>query len=70
MKGMREHMMKDERRSADGEVSIGEMKFGVGIEPLIGQGRQISVGRLADFLLQTFYIGEDRAVLKGPVGIP
>ena len=51
MKGMRQYMMKDERRGADGEVSVGEMKLGIGIELLIGQGRQISMGRLADFLL-------------------
>ena len=70
MKGMRQHMMKDERRSADGDVPIREMKLRIGIELLIGQGRQISVGRLADFVLQESYIGEDRAVLKGPVGVP
>ena len=52
MKGMRQHMMKDERRSADGDVPIGEMKLRIGIELLICQGRQISMGRLADFLLQ------------------
>jgi len=70
MKCMRKDMMKHDRRGADGDVPIGEMKLRIGIELLIAQGRQISVGRLADFLLQTFYIGEDRAVLKGPVGIP
>ena len=70
MKGMRQHMMKDERWSADGEIAIREMKLRIGIELLIGQARQISVGRLADFVLQESYIGEDRAVLKGPVGVP
>ena len=70
MKGMRQHMMKDKRRSADGDVPIGEMQLRIGIELLIGQGRQISMGRLADFLLQESYIGDDRAILKGPVGVP
>jgi hypothetical protein len=70
MEGMRQDMMKHERRSADGNVPIGEMKLRIGIELLIGQGRQISVGRLADFLLQEPYIGEYPAVLKGPVGVP
>jgi hypothetical protein len=44
MKGMRKDMMKDERRSAHGDVPIGEMKLRVGIQLLMGQGRQISVG--------------------------
>ena len=70
MEGMRQDMMKHERRSADGDVPIGEMKLRIGIELLIGQGRQISVGRLADFILKESYIGEYRAVLKGPVGVP
>jgi len=70
MKGMRQHMMKDERRSSDGDVPIGEMKLRIGIELLIGQIRQISVGRLADFFLQESYIGNSRAFFRGPVGIP
>ena len=53
MKGMRQHMMKNERRGADGNVPIRKMKLRIGIELLIGQGRQISVGRLADFLLRS-----------------
>jgi hypothetical protein len=69
MKGMRQDMMKDERRSADGDVPIGEMKLRIGIELLIGQIRQISMGRLADFFLQESYIGDNRAFLKGPVGV-
>src|ERR1700733_15783160 len=69
MKSMRQDMMKDERRSADGDVSIGEMKLCVGIELLIGQGRQICVGRVADVLQQEPCIGEDWAVLDGPVGV-
>jgi hypothetical protein len=36
MKGMRQHMMKDERRGADGDVAIREMKLRIGIELLIG----------------------------------
>ena len=36
MKSMRQDMMKDERRSADGDVSIGEMELCFGIELLIG----------------------------------
>ena len=35
VKGMRQDMMKDERRSADGDVPIGEMKLRIGIELLI-----------------------------------
>ena len=70
MKGMRQHMMKDECRGADGDVPIGEMKLRIGIELLIGQGRQISVGRLADFLLQESCIGDGREFIEGPVGVP
>ena len=51
MKRMRQDMMKDERRGTDGDIPIGEMKLRVGIELLIGQVRQISMGQLADFLL-------------------
>jgi hypothetical protein len=51
MKRMRQDMMKDERRSADGDVPVGEMKLRIGIELLIGQVRQISMSQLADFLL-------------------
>ena len=32
MKGMRQDMMKHDRRSADGDVPIGEMKLRIGIE--------------------------------------
>ncbi|HET6218924.1 MAG TPA: hypothetical protein VFE27_18015 [Acidobacteriaceae bacterium] len=46
------------------------MKLRIGIELLIGQIRQISMGRLADLFLQESYIGDDRAFLKGPVGVP
>jgi hypothetical protein len=70
MEGMRQDMMKNKRRGADGDVPIGEMKLCIGIELLIGQGRQVTMGRLADFLLQEFYICEDRTVLNGPVGVP
>ena len=70
VKGMRQGMMKDERRRAHPDVPVGEMKLGIGIELLIGQGRQISVGRLADFLLQASYIGENLAIPNGPVGVP
>lgn len=70
MKGMRQDMMKHKRRSAEGDAPIGETKLRIGIELFIGQGRQISMGELADLLLQEPYIGEERAVLKGPVGVP
>jgi len=70
MKGMRQDMVKDERRRADEDVPIGEMKLRIGIELLVGQGRQIGVGRPADFFLQKPHIGEHRAVLNGPVDIP
>jgi hypothetical protein len=70
MKGMGQDMMKDERRSADGDVPIGEMKFRISVELLIGQVRQISVGPPADFLLQESHIGDGRAFLRVPVGVP
>jgi hypothetical protein len=47
MEGMRQDMMKDKRRSADGDVPIGEMKLHIGIELVIGQVRHVSMGRLA-----------------------
>jgi hypothetical protein len=49
---MGQNMMEDERRSADGVVSIGEMKFRIGIELLIRQAGQIYPGLPADLLLQ------------------
>jgi hypothetical protein len=70
MKGMRKDMMKDERRSADGNVPIGEMKLGIGIELLIGQVRQISMRRLPDFLLQESQIDDGRAFFRGSVSVP
>ena len=39
MKGMGQDMMKDERRSADCDLPIGEMKLRIGIELLIRQVR-------------------------------
>jgi hypothetical protein len=69
MKGMRQHVMKDERRSPEGEVPFREMKLRIGIALLIGQGRQISAGRMADLLLQKPHIGNSRQFLRGPVGI-
>ena len=70
MKGMRQDMMKDERGRADSDVPIGEMKLRIGIELWIGQGRQICIGRLTDFLPQASYIGEGWAFPNGPVGVP
>jgi hypothetical protein len=52
MERMGQDMMEDERRSADGAVSIGEMKFRIGIELLICQARQIGLSPPADLLLQ------------------
>jgi hypothetical protein len=46
-------MMKDGGRSADGDVPIGKMKLRIGIELLIGQSRQISMGPLADFFCRS-----------------
>jgi hypothetical protein len=37
MKGMGQDMVKDERRSADGDISIREIKFGVAVELPIRQ---------------------------------
>ena len=53
MKGMGQYMMKDERRSADGDVPIGEMKFRIGVELLIRQVRQVRVGSPNNFLLES-----------------
>ncbi len=69
MKGVRQHVMKNERRGANGNVPIREMKLCIGIELWIGQGRQISVGRSSDLFLQKPRIGDSRAIFRGPVNI-
>jgi hypothetical protein len=69
MKGMGQDMMKNKRRRADGDVSIGETKFRIGIEMLIGQVRQIRVGSPNDVLLQESRISDGRAFLRFPVDI-
>jgi|HubBroStandDraft_3_1064219.scaffolds.fasta_scaffold1809198_1 hypothetical protein len=64
MKGMGQDMVKDERRSADGHISIREIKFGVAVELPIRQSRQISVSLLDDLLLEESRVG-DRRTLGG-----
>src|SRR6185437_4322675 len=58
MKPMREEMMDDKRRSANRDVSVGEMKFCVGIESFIGQAGQVGGGALRDGPLEEFRIGD------------
>jgi hypothetical protein len=70
MKGVGQDMMKYERRGADRNVSIGEVKFRISVELLVGQVRQVSVGLQTDFLLQEPHIGDGRVFSNGPVGIP
>ena len=70
VKRMSQDMMKDKRRSADGDVPIGEMKFRIGVEMLIRQIRQISVGPPAYVLLQESRIGDSRAFLRLSVDVP
>jgi|SRR5580692_7854773 len=62
VKGMGQNMVKDECRSANGDFSVGEMKFLSRIELLIRQTRQIGVSLPADFLLEVPRIG-DRGTL-------
>jgi hypothetical protein len=64
MKGMGQDMVKDERRSADGDISIREIKFGVAVELPIRQSRQISVSLLDDLLLEKSRVG-GRGTLGG-----
>jgi hypothetical protein len=69
MKRMGQDMMKDERRSADGDVPIREMKFRIRVELLIRHVRQICLGQPADFLLQESRIGDGRTFLSTPVDV-
>jgi hypothetical protein len=62
MKGMGQDLVKDKRRSADGDISIRESEFGVAVELPIRQARQISVSLLDDFLLEESRVG-DRGAL-------
>lgn len=52
MERVRENVMEDERRSACGEISIGETKFGIRVELLIREAQQIFFGPSAYLLLQ------------------
>jgi hypothetical protein len=70
MKSVGQHMVKDKRRSTDRDVSIGEMKFRIGIELLIRQFRQISVGLSAHFLLQEPRIGQTGTFPGVSVNVP
>ena len=70
MKSMGQDMMKDERRSTNSDVPIGEMKFCISVEPFIRQVRQICVGPLTDFLLQESRIFDGRTFLGVPVDVP
>ena len=69
MKSMRQDMMKDERRSADGDVPIGEMKFRIGVELLIRQVRQVRVGSPNSFLLEESRIGDGKKIHRLPVDV-
>ena len=52
MEGVRQHVMEDERRSPNGSVSVGEMKFCVRVELLISEGGEVLQRSLAGFLLE------------------
>lgn len=69
MKGMGQDMMKDERRSADGDVPIWEMKFRIGVELLIRHVRQIRLGSPNNFLLEESRISDGRKFLRLPVDV-
>jgi hypothetical protein len=62
MKGMGQDLVKDERRRADGDISIPEIELGFAVELPIRQSRQISVSLLDDFLLKESRVG-DRGTL-------
>src|SRR6516225_6185293 len=64
MKGMGQDMVEDERRSADGDITIREIKFGVTVKLPIRQSRQISMSLLDDFLLEESRV-RDRGTLVG-----
>ena len=69
MKGMGQHVMQHQRRGAHGDVAIGKMKFGIGVELLIGQGREVGVRPLADLLLQDPGIGYGGAFFRIPIDV-
>ena len=69
MKGMSQHVMKNQSRSADGDVPIREMKFSIRVELLIRQVRQIRVSPLSDFLLKDSRIGDHRTLFRPPVDV-
>jgi hypothetical protein len=58
MKGMGQDMVKNERRGADCDVSVGEMEIFGAVKRLICQARQILVCLPADFLLEALRVDD------------
>ncbi len=60
-------MVKDERRSADGYVSIGEAQFRVAVQLLIRQPRQIVASLPTDFPLEGCRLGDRRTLVRSSI---
>jgi hypothetical protein len=70
MKGVGHEMVEDECRSADGDVSIWEMKFRVAVKLLIRQTRQIRVSPPDDFSLEEPRVQNRRTFGAVAVDVP
>jgi len=62
MEGVGEDVMEDECRSADSRVTVGEVKFGVRVQLLVGESGQVLVCAPNDCLLERNSIRNPREV--------
>jgi len=70
MERVSQNMVQDERRSADGAVSVGKVKFRIGIERLICQARQIRLGPSAGLLLQESGSSDIGTFVRAAIDVP
>ena len=60
MKGMGEDVVEDERRRADGGVSVGKMHLRIAVEVLLAEARKVVQRSEADFALELAGFGDGR----------
>ena len=69
MECMGQDMVQNQRRCANRNISIREMKFSIGVNLVIRKGRQIRVCSCGDLLLQATRIGNGRKLIRRPVDV-